>query len=154
MKDWQKIVLVIISIIILILILLIINNLNPNVKNKVNNEESNKVVILGSTIQNINLSYKDIKNINSYEFEILNYESNKVNSKDILYNITIDKSENISLSLYKNSNKQDLIDGNVTDDYLFKKDVKTKDKYELKINSKNLEKSDNINIIIKAWSKE
>ena len=31
---------------------------------------------------------------------------------------------------------------------------KTKDKYELKINSKNLEKSDNINIIIKAWSKE
>lgn len=140
MKKWQKVVIIIILIIIFLQLLLIFSNNNSNSETKiVKNTNDNNVVIVGNMIQNINLSYKRIKSNDSYSFKVLNYNSKKINNKDIVYNISVNKVKGIEFELYKDNKKIDF-KNNKTEDIVLEKNKKSIENYRIKLIKKDFEK--------------
>lgn len=150
MKLFQKVILVIIAILIVIMGILIIDNYTSE-----DNlfTESEEIYLEDTSVQGIRLTYRDLQDSDSYNFKIVNYNEEGINSNKINYNIEIDKSDNIEVELFNGEEKINLLEDNKTENFLLDNESKIVEVYKLSFKkNKELTKDDYIEIQIKAWT--
>lgn len=150
MKSFQKVILVIIAILIVIMGILIIDNYTSE-----DNlfTESEEIYLEDTSVQGIRLTYRDLQDSDSYNFKIVNYNEEGINSNKINYNIEIDKSDNIEVELFNGKEKINLLEDNKTENFLLDNESKIVEVYKLSFKkNKELTKDDYIEIQIKAWT--
>lgn len=150
MKSFQKVILVIIAILIVIMGILIIDNYTSE-----DNlfTESEEIYLEDTSVQGIRLTYRDLQDSDSYNFKIVNYNEEGINSNKINYNIEIDKSDNIEVELFNGEEKINLLEDNKTENFLLDNESKIVEVYKLSFKkNKELTKDDYIEIQIKAWT--
>ncbi len=127
-----------------------------NLKNSSNVKANITIPILTKTSTNelsVDLSEMTAKEEKEYIFKVSNYKGKEVANTNITYTINITPSENASIELYKNSSKNNLLEGNnytITKNSL-PKSKKKEDEYHLIIKVKNTPaKNDRISLKINS----
>ena len=124
---------------IFIILLLVVIGLGYKIyqKNKEMKKEDNCNVLFpiykdrGNMTLSVNA--KDLSNAGGYVIKVTNYKGDKINKKDVNYNLKIENKTNLKLKMYKDNTDKDLINGNevVEVNNKLEKNVKKKDYYTI-----------------------
>lgn len=121
---------------ILVIILLIVALKQKNERKARNESHITVPVLEENTTSNISINLKEFKeeNTNEYVFIVSNYRQDKINKKELEYDINITNSDNIDIKLYKNDDTTNILDEDLeVEDNILVKNKKQEDIYKLVI---------------------
>lgn len=135
--NQEKVLAIIFVALAILVIILLIVALKQKNERKARNESHITVPVLEeNTTSNISINLKEFKeeNTNEYVFIVSNYRQDKINKKELEYDINITNSDNIDIKLYKNDDTTNILDEDLeVEDNILVKNKKQEDIYKLVI---------------------
>ena len=135
--NQEKVLAIIFVALAILVIILLIVALKQKNERKARNESHITVPVLEeNTTSNISINLKEFKeeNTNEYIFIVSNYRQDKINKKELEYDINITNSDNIDIKLYKNDDTTNILDEDLeVEDNILVKNKKQEDIYKLVI---------------------
>ena len=135
--NQEKVLAIIFVALAILVIILLIVALKQKNERKARNESHITVPVLEeNTTSNISINLKEFKeeNTNEYVFIVSNYRQDKINKKELEYDINITNSDNIDIKLYKNDDTTNILDQDLeVEDNILVKNKKQEDIYKLVI---------------------
>ena len=135
--NQEKILAITFVLLAILVIILLIVALKQKNERKARNESHITVPVLEeNTTSNISINLKEFKeeNTNEYVFIVSNYRQDKINKKELEYDINITNSDNIDIKLYKNDDTTNILDEDLeVEDNILVKNKKQEDIYKLVI---------------------
>lgn len=144
-----------ITFILLLFLVIVLSVFVVHMKNDVSNKKASIVIPIleegtGSELS-LDVEQLDKNKDNEYVFKISNYKNEYVNKRKLKYTIKIEKTDNISVQLFKNNEDNNLLANQVLIENELPYNNKKEDVYRLIINVKS-EVFDNEKITIKINS--
>lgn len=135
--NQEKVLAITFVLLAMLVIILLIVALKQKNERKARNESHITVPVLEeNTTSNISINLKEFKeeNTNEYVFIVSNYRQDKINKKELEYDINITNSDNIDIKLYKNDDTTNILDEDLeVEDNILVKNKKQEDIYKLVI---------------------